>query len=841
MSCSTHDSNGDICDDDQSHRHTGWSYRSLSLFLIFCPVFVIRSVSALDPQNPVPGEQSPISGVVVFFLILLLILAVVVGVVIARVITNRKHAEDALRESEAKARAVFESSNDAIVLLNDKGFFDCNPRALQIFDVKSKEEFVKFNPADLSPPTQPDGRPSWDAGLEHIHAAFRNGIDRFEWIHRRKNGEDFPADVLLSAFDYGKERVLQATVRDITDRKRAEEALRESEEKYRELVENANSIILKWDKTGKIIFFNEFAQRFFGYTSDEIIGKSVMETIVPASESGSDRDLQLMIEEIVRHPDNYIFNENENITKAGKRVWIRWQNKPLFDENGQFAGLLSIGTDSTEIRKAGEALKKAHDELELRVQERTAELRESEERFRRLVTGSFDAVVVHQEGRIVVANDAAARIVGALGPGDITGRPVIDFIYPDHRAAVSAGIHDVLQSPAGTRPLDELKFLRLDGEPVTVAVMSTVTQHEGRPAVMAVFRDITKQKQMENTLRQSEERFRTLTEMSLTGIYIIQDYVFRYVNPTLAGFLGYPPEEMIGRDPFSFVHPDDRDIVRDKIQERLDHQEAIGAYEARWVTRDNQTKYMIVMGVLIPYEGRPAVSGNMLDITERRKMEDTLRMAHKKITMLSSITRHDIRNQLLALRVFLDLSRMKEKDPEILRFIEKEDKAAEAISEQIEFSKVYEEIGVKAPEWQNIPDLIGKARTHLPIPGTVRVVIDMPPVTVFADRLIEKVFYNLMENTLRHGGNVSRIRFSFAESAGEGTIVYEDDGAGISLADKPRLFEKGFGKNTGLGLFLSREILSITGLTIRETGEPGKGVRFEMVVPREEYRITRKP
>ena len=139
----------------------------------------------------------------------------------------------------------------------------------------------------------------------------------------------------------------------------AEQLLRESEEKYRELVENANNIILKWDKNGNITFFNEYAQRFFGYTSDEITGKPVMGTIVPATESGSDRDLRLMIDDIIRHPGDHTENENENITRDGRRVWIRWQNKPLFNENGQFTGLFSIGTDITERKRAKEALQES--------------------------------------------------------------------------------------------------------------------------------------------------------------------------------------------------------------------------------------------------------------------------------------------------------------------------------------------------------------------------------------------------------------------------------------------------------------------------------------------------
>ena len=226
------------------------------------------------------------------------------------------------------------------------------------------------------------------------------------------------------------------------------------------------------------------------------------------------------------------------------------------------------------------------------------------------------------------------------------------------------------------------------------------------------------------------------------------------------------------------------------------------------------------------------------EVNERRKIENALRLANKKITMLSSITRHDIRNQLLALRGFLGLSQMKTKDPELLEFMKKEERAAVAISNQIEFTKYYEDIGIKAPEWQDISQIIQKARSQLHLLDKIEIIIDLPPLKVFADSLIEKVFYNLMENTLRHGERVSRIRFSFYETAYGAEIVYEDDGVGISREDKSHLFNKGFGKNTGLGLFLSQEILAITGLAIREDGEPGKGVRFVIAVPKDGYRLS---
>ncbi|MFC6979223.1 two-component system sensor histidine kinase NtrB [Microbulbifer taiwanensis] len=136
------------------------------------------------------------------------------------------------------------------------------------------------------------------------------------------------------------------------------EALRKSEERYRELVEHANSIILRWDKTGYITFFNEYAQQFFGYTEAEIIGQHVVGTIVPASES-TGRDLRPLMDHICNYPEEHRYNVNENITKSGERVWIAWTNKLLTDENGNAIGVLSIGSDITKQRLLEEELRQA--------------------------------------------------------------------------------------------------------------------------------------------------------------------------------------------------------------------------------------------------------------------------------------------------------------------------------------------------------------------------------------------------------------------------------------------------------------------------------------------------
>jgi len=156
----------------------------------------------------------------------------------------------------------------------------------------------------------------------------------------------------------------------------------------------------------------------------------------------------------------------------------------------------------------------------------------------------------------------------------------------------------------------------------------------------------------------------------------------------------------------------------------------------------------------------------------------------------------------------------------------------------IQFTKTYEGIGVHAPVWQDTRILIETAAKDVAL-GNIRLVNDIPAgLAVFADQLIVKVFFNLMDNAVRYGGKITTITFSVLERNGDFIIVCEDDGNGVPTAEKEKIFERGFGKNTGLGLFLSREILGITGITISETGDQGSGARFEMSLPVGMWRMT---
>jgi signal transduction histidine kinase len=236
------------------------------------------------------------------------------------------------------------------------------------------------------------------------------------------------------------------------------------------------------------------------------------------------------------------------------------------------------------------------------------------------------------------------------------------------------------------------------------------------------------------------------------------------------------------------------------------------------------------------YRSMKAIAETQLD--DLKKAQDEISLANKKINLLNSITRHDLNNQLTIQIGYLEILEDTKLDNLQNEYFHQVATAARRISSMIQFTREYEKIGANAPAWQNCRTLVDVA-SHDVHKGNVMVKNDLPPgVEVFADPLIVKVFYNLMDNSFRYGGKITTIRFFVEDSDGNFTIVCEDDGNGISAGEKEKIFERGFGKNTGLGLALSREILSITDITITENGELGNGARFEINVPEGAWRIT---
>ena len=295
------------------------------------------------------------------------------GIVInSRDVTEKMKALNAVKESETQLSLILNNVSDVIFSVavdgEDYRFAWVNRRFTDVTGVP-KDKIVGVPVAQVIPPP----------AHALVFGKYKEAIETrkpvfWEELSDYPAGKRYGQVTIVPVFDgNGQCRHLIGLVHDMTESRNNAERMVESERKYRELVENANSIILRWRRDGKLTFLNEFGQKFFGYTAQEIVGRNVMGTIVPATES-SGRDLSRLMDQILADPASFEQNTNENMRRNGERVWIAWTNKIVKDGKGQIAEILSIGTDITARKKAEDEVRELNAGLELRVRERTAEL-----------------------------------------------------------------------------------------------------------------------------------------------------------------------------------------------------------------------------------------------------------------------------------------------------------------------------------------------------------------------------------------------------------------------------------------------------------------------------------
>ena len=344
---------------------------------------------------------------------------------------------------------------------------------------------------------------------------------------------------------------------------------------------------------------------------------------------------------------------------------------------------------------------------------------------------------------------------------------------------------------------------------------------------------------VDRQLRETMQRYRAIVDNAAEGILLVagDTKTILEANPASARVFGYTGSELTGMNPGDFISGDG--IPGGAGGGNLFAPDGWSG-EVQLRHRDGSLRYADLTSRIIPREGAPPLACVVVhDITERKRAEEAVSQANKKLNLLSGITRHDIINLLSALQVYLVFQEQEPPGPARDEYSRKIKAALQRIMAIVQFTREYEEIGVRAPAWQDCHSLVDTAKAQVSA-GKDVVVNDIPSGTeLFADPLVQKVFYNLIDNALRYGGSaMTKIRF-FASETNNGLILTcEDDGAGIGVEDKKHLFERGFGKNTGLGLFLSREILSITKISLNETSEPGNGARFALTVPKGTYRAV---
>ena len=343
-------------------------------------------------------------------------------------------------------------------------------------------------------------------------------------------------------------------------------------------------------------------------------------------------------------------------------------------------------------------------------------------------------------------------------------------------------------------------------------------------------RRLAEHRKIEKALVESEAKYRTLVENIAEVIFTLNDNdQITYVSPAIRNLTGYSPSDLMGRRIQEFVYTED--IVPFEKGLGNSRRGSAGPFEFRMMTMHSSIRWVQVSGKSLT--GKLASCGYhgiIADIHERKRVEDALRHANKQIILLTSITRHDILNGITSLRLSLELLKNEPMNEKLSHFIGQQEKAIAQIQHQINFTRDYQNIGVRPPKWKDVGERFDAAVASLP-PAKISIRSDVKNVEVFSDDLIERVFANLIENTIEHGVKATAIRF-FSEIRGRDLVlVFEDDGVGIPADEKDLVFEHTRRGRISYGLFFAREVLAITGLSITETGEPGTGVRFEILVP----------
>jgi PAS domain S-box-containing protein len=338
-------------------------------------------------------------------------------------------------------------------------------------------------------------------------------------------------------------------------------------------------------------------------------------------------------------------------------------------------------------------------------------------------------------------------------------------------------------------------------------------------------------------LRESEERYRNLFEHNPAPMFIYGQGTLRLlaVNEAFRKYYGYTEDEALAMV-LTDLYPDDEKGPVTALGGQLRGYARTGEWHHR--RKDGTWMTVVAYSHDIVFKGAEARVAVITDITELKKTGEALQLARKKLNQLNTVAFQDIQSATFALNAYLELSRKGVTDDTILSFIEKEKAIVGKLSQVLDFSKKYQTMGMSPPEWMNAGQVFLYALSHLPATAASRD-ISVGSLEIYADPLLETAFGNIAAAMMQYGEGATRISFRYQENDdGSISLILEDDGKGIPEGEKGALFAPVSGEGIGAGLILAREILSITGITLREEGVAGKSTRFEMRVPRNEFRFA---
>ncbi len=406
------------------------------------------------------------------------------------------------------------------------------------------------------------------------------------------------------------------------EREKAALDLRQSETKYRELVQNANSAIIRWKRDGTLTFFNEYAQKFFGYSAEEVIGKSV-NILMPERES-TGGDLTGLLQDIVNHPEKYANNMNENLLRDGSRVWMAWTNRPVFDQDGQVREILAVASDITERKRAEE------------------ELDRSREWFQVTLSSIGDAVIATDaSGLVTFLNPVAAKLTG-WEPEAALHQPVQNvfrIINEQTRQVARNVVERVLYEGNIVNLANHTALITRDGREIPIEDSAApIRDNAGNlTGVVLVFHDVTGKRQAQKALQESESRFRRFVTLAPIPLcFVNKEGVLVYFNDRFTQLFGYTKDDVPTLEEWwQLAYPDEqyRRWVLDRwgaaVRRAAEEKTDIEPVEYTVSCKNGEVRLVEISGITM----EDNFLATFIDITERKRAETELREGRSRLDL----------------------------------------------------------------------------------------------------------------------------------------------------------------------------------------------------------------
>ena len=560
-------------------------------------------------------------------------------IAIARDVFERKRADEALKESETQFRELFEHMSSGVAVYEpvDSGenfvIKDLNSAGERISKVR-KDEIISKPLFEAFPNLRQSGllesiRKVCETGEpQHLPPIYNEDEHRSGW--RENYIYKLPSGDIVAVYD------------DVTERIEAEEALRESEEKFRLVFESIADMLLVMDLEGRIVDINEATLHRLGYRrKDELIGRSSAELVAKIDRGRViDNTLKTIEKGVLRGISEYYVVTL--IDTDGQEFEVEFSIALERDASGQTMGIIGIARDITERKLMEEAL------------------RENEEKLRIMFSSIEDGIVVTDlPGNILDVNEATLRLHGYSSKDEIIGRKGLDLIGEESRATAIETTMEALGEKRGATL--EYMLLKKDGGKAdgegSVTLLSDST---GNPSgFVIVTRETTERKRIEQALRESEERYRSVIENANEAIVVAQDGMLRFFNPKAMEIMGYPRDELSSMPFPELIHPDDRQMVADRHLRRLAGEALSPVYAFRIIDKEGATKWLEINAVAIQWEEKPATLNFLSDITERKKADHELQKRNRELTAINaiaqSLSQHTRLNKVLQTALYSTL------------------------------------------------------------------------------------------------------------------------------------------------------------------------------------------